>query len=350
MAVLSAIIMFTGCQDEPNPVESTQDSNQPGLFKFSLPAGATFVSATFYINVLDPTSQNIDVHRITNPWEEMTVTWNNFGGAYAPAIEGTFNVAAVGWNSVDVTSLVGSWLDGTSTNYGLLLAQDDQTYPRTRYSSRESIYDPYLEICYTENGGPVVCDTTRAIGDAYIYELKPDQNTGWYYILYTGWGNATDLEKQALVKFDLEYSPPPQVDCETAYAWGEGLATCFLDIPGVKSNNWGWSNGAISDPSSYSWDIYAGAGQCDITKGTLVGTLDVDYSGGTVTVAYNIDPDFTLDETHLYVGDEMLARKKGKFTTAPGQFPYSGQQSYTIDGLSGDIYVVAHSVVCGDYN
>lgn len=141
-------------------------------------------------------------------------------------------------------------------------------------------------------------------------------------------------------------------ECETAYAYGDDLATCFLDIPGINSNNWGWSNGPISDPSSYSWDIYAGAGQCDITKGTLVGTLDVDYSAGTVIVTYNIDPDFTLDETHLFVGEngEMLPRKKGEYTTAPGQFPYSGQSSYTIDGLSGDIYVVAHSVVCGDYD
>ncbi|MCD4729837.1 MAG: hypothetical protein K8R74_04500 [Bacteroidales bacterium] len=144
----------------------------------------------------------------------------------------------------------------------------------------------------------------------------------------------------------------PQYDCETAYAYGDDLATCFLDIPELKTNNWGWSNGPISDPSSYSWDIYAGAGQCDITKGTLVGTLDVDYSAGTVIVTYNIDPDFTMDENHLFIGEngEMLPRKKGKYTTAPGQFPYSGQSSYTIDGLSGDIYVVAHSVVCGDYD
>ncbi len=144
-----------------------------------------------------------------------------------------------------------------------------------------------------------------------------------------------------------------ETECETAYAYGgEGIATCFLDIQGVNSNNWGWSNGPISDPSSYSWDIYAGAGQCDINKGTWVGTLDVDYSAGTVIVTYNIDPDFTLDETHLFIGEngEMLPRKTGEYTTAPGQFPYSGQSSYTIDGLSGDIYVVAHSVVCGDYD
>lgn len=147
----------------------------------------------------------------------------------------------------------------------------------------------------------------------------------------------------------LEECEPPSYDCETAYAYSEDYATCFLDIPGVKSNNWGWSNGPL-DEGTYSWPIYAGAGQCDITKGTWVGTLDVTYSGGTAIVTYNIESGFTLDETHLYVGNDILAKKNGKYTTAPGQYPYSGESSFTIDGLSGEIYVVAHSVVCGDYD
>ncbi|RLD65281.1 MAG: hypothetical protein DRI95_09070 [Bacteroidetes bacterium] len=147
----------------------------------------------------------------------------------------------------------------------------------------------------------------------------------------------------------LEECEIPEPECETAYAYGEDYATCFLNIPGVNSNNWGWSNGPL-DEGTYSWPIYAGAGQCNIDHGTWVGTLDVDYSGGTCTVTYNIDSEFTLEETHLFVGDEYLPRnKKNKFTTAPGQFPYSGESSFTIDGLSGEIYVVAHSVVCGDY-
>lgn len=142
-------------------------------------------------------------------------------------------------------------------------------------------------------------------------------------------------------------TPPPFTGCETAYAYGEDLATCFIDIPGVNSNNWGWSNGPL-DEGTYSWPIYAGAGQCDITKGTLVGNLDVVYSGGICTVTYNVYSNITLDETHLYVGNDILAKKKNKYTTAPGQFPYSGGDTFTIDGLSGEIYVVAHSGVCGD--
>lgn len=152
--------------------------------------------------------------------------------------------------------------------------------------------------------------------------------------------------------FDYCLEECDQYDCETAYAYGGvDYANCFIGMPEINTNNWGWSNGPIAESlDTYSWDIYAGAGQCDIDKGTWVGTLDVDYYGGTATVTYNIDADYTLEETHLYVGNEILPRdKKGNYTTAPGQFPYSGETSYTIDGLSGDIYVVAHSVVCGDF-
>ena len=151
-------IIFTSCQDEQIPVEP-QDSQNPtiqSLGNLFFPEGATFVSATFNVNILVATNQNINIHRITNSWEELAVTWNNFGGSYNPAIEATFNASSVGWTSVDVTSLVGSWLNGTYPNYGLLLDQVDKTYPRTEYDTRE--YDflemhAYLEICYTLNGG-----------------------------------------------------------------------------------------------------------------------------------------------------------------------------------------------------
>jgi len=348
MAVLSAIIMFTSCQDEPNPIESTQDFNQPGLYKFELPPGATFVSATFNVLVVEANNQDINVHRITSPWDEMVVTWTNFGGSYSPTIEATFNASATGWTSVNVTGLVGNWLNGNYLNYGLLLDQQGENYPRAVYDSKEIDFGPnpaYLEICYTLNGS-TVCDTTRAIGDTYIYEITPGVNYGWYGHIYTGWGWPNDLEKQALWQFELEYTPPPQVECETAYAYGESYATSFCSgaISPISGNNWGWTS--YVGEGSYDWPIYAGAGQCDISKGTLVGNLSVEYFGGTVTITYEIDPEFELDETHVWVGTTPLPLKKGVYTTAPGQFNFNGENPVTVSGLSGNIYIAAHSGVC----
>lgn len=346
MIILSLIlsaILFTSCQKEPSPVE-TEGTILP---KFTLPAGATLISATFNVYVEVATNRDINVHRVTNPWEELVVTWNNFGGSYAPAVEGTFNASSVGWNSVDVTSLVDNWFNGTYPNYGLLLDQVDFSYPRTQYDTREYNFGAgasYLEICYSLDGS-AVCDTTRNIGDTYIYELRPDQNNGANGVMYTGWGYATDLEKQVLVKFDLEFTPPPpQLDCETAYAYGGNVATCFLDLSPINANNWGWTN--YIGEGSYDWPIYAGAGQCDISRGTLVGNLSVEYFGGTVTITYEIDPGFELGDTHVWVGTTPLPIKRGKYTTAPGQFNYNFENPVVVSGLSGNIYIAAHSGVC----
>lgn len=147
--------------------------------------------------------------------------------------------------------------------------------------------------------------------------------------------------------------PPPT--CETAYAYGESYANCFLNIPGVNSNNWGWSNGPLG-PGTYSWPIYAGAGQCNIGNGTLVGTLEVNYTPPTAIVTYSLTNGFLLRATHLYVGNLILPKKNNKFTTAPGQFPYKhsftngvASDTFTINGLSGNIYIAAHSEACGNY-
>lgn len=139
--------------------------------------------------------------------------------------------------------------------------------------------------------------------------------------------------------------------CETAYAFEGDPDDCFLSL-NTQSNNWGWSNGGI-DEGTYEWDIYAGAGQCDITVGTLVGTLNIVYSGGVATITYNIDDAYTLDETHLHIGESEAERlplnKKDKFITAPGKFDYSGGSSFVIPNLSGPIWVTAHAVVCGNF-
>ncbi len=150
--------------------------------------------------------------------------------------------------------------------------------------------------------------------------------------------------------------PPPLGECETAFADGDELGQCFLGLSDFKFKRWGWTNGPIGVTSStLEWEIWAAAGQCDHSKGVLVGTLFVDYDGSSATATYDMDPGYVLDETHLYVGNTIVPYKSnGKPTVAPGQ--YGNQHSlggvasdtYTIDGLSGDIYIIAHAVVCDE--
>jgi len=142
-------------------------------------------------------------------------------------------------------------------------------------------------------------------------------------------------------------------ECGTAYAYHEDYATCFLDMMDIiDTKSWGWSDGPLG-PGSYEFDIYASAGKCDTSKGKLAGTLTVDYDGSTATVTYDMNPGFAMESTHLYVGSEPLPRKNGDYTVSPGQYPYKHDalgnaitDTYTVTGLSGDIYVVAHAVAC----
>ena len=168
VGVLALIIV--GCDKGPDLMDSQGPTDSSGLTLrgFAFPPGATFDSAMFYINVAEPTGQRIDVHRITASWEEGTVTWNNFGGAYAPGIEGSFMADGMDWRMVNVTGLVQDWLDGVYDNFGFLLDQMELGYPRTTYYSKDSgINEPYLEIFYTTEGG--VPETENVLPDADAY-------------------------------------------------------------------------------------------------------------------------------------------------------------------------------------
>jgi hypothetical protein len=152
----------------------------------------------------------------------------------------------------------------------------------------------------------------------------------------------------------IEENSGEEADCETFFALGDDAsATCFLDD---GFNRWGWTNGPLTY-GEYTFDLYAGAGQCDTEKGTLVGILTVNYDEltGTAEIGFEMLDGFVLSETHLYIGNEPYpTNKNGKPTVAPGQFPYQFElegvafDPYTINDLSGEIYVIGHGVVCSD--
>jgi len=169
---------------------------------------------------------------------------------------------------------------------------------------------------------------------------------------------------------------------ETAYAYGgelsststdpagdvgDGYAVCFPNVEDATEEKWGWTNGDLS-PGNYEWPIYAGAGQCILSKGSIVGTLYVNFSnngGGNYSaeVTYDLDTeafdiegfDF-VELLHLYVGDTAIP-PSGNF--APGHFYKDGDPdyfpqelisqdnvnltaTYKITGLPNRIWVIGH--------
>ena len=334
---LLLLALFNGCQENQTPI-SPDNQTILTLDKWTLPAGASLTSATFHIHLGTANNQTVNIHRITSDWDEMVVTWANFGSAFDGTVRGSFAVGTTNevWLTADITSLAQDWLAGTYPNYGLLLDQDVVDYPRADYYSRENVanYPPYLTLVYTKGG---VSQTVEliTIADTHIYETFFDLNLGAYPSLATGWDFPNDKEMQTLIKFDLG-----QAECETAYAYDDAPdGTCFRDL---GFSNWGWSI-QLPEPGTYTFDVYADAGECDITEGTMVGTVTANYSGGTVSFSYNFISGFSTNETHFYAGYDPVAKdKKGRPTVSPGQYKIGKH-------LSGPIYIIAHAVVCGDY-
>jgi hypothetical protein len=204
------------------------------------------------------------------------------------------------------------------------------------------------------------CDPDETLYAAAHSVVAKPNNAGGYYSQETGWGFGDGQPGKSwgwVFSFQIDCDDNGdggEKKCETAFAYGANSATCFTDLTELTANRWGWTNGPLSaSTDTYTFDIYAGAGQCDVTKGAKVGTLSVVYLGGTANVTYQMFSGYTMDEIHLYAGNERLPKKDGDYTVAPGQYPIVDDglggistKTYAIENLVGDVYVVAHAVVC----
>ncbi len=185
------------------------------------------------------------------------------------------------------------------------------------------------------NGELVINTCFPPSGTAFGYQFTAQSGTN---LGYNDFGN---------------FHPPGEAG--TAFAKGaNGTAKCFLDIPNLQNNRWGWSNGTLT-PGTYTFTLWQGAGQCDTSKGTNVGTVTVTYIGAptkTVTVTYNLTGGHRMSEAHVYVGTDILPKKNGKYTVAPGQYPQGATfnptvttATFTFTNVMGNIYVIAHAAV-----
>lgn len=154
-------------------------------------------------------------------------------------------------------------------------------------------------------------------------------------------------EAEELDSIDFTRKP-----CETAFAYSTEGARCFREIFGTP--RWGWSIGPLAE-GTRTFDLYAGAGQCDLGKGTKVGTASVEIEGGLARVALTAAQGYSFAESHLYLGSTPLPRHaKGGYTVAPGRFPYAHDlnqatyDSYEVTGVPSAANMVLHVVSCGE--
>lgn len=206
---LMVLIIVAGCSDRSNTMLPTQ--NVTGLTNavtsLDIPDGATIESATLFLYAVEISNETVNIYRVTSDWEEETVTWNSFGGAYDPAVWASFAADHYAWTECDVTDLVAAWLAGDYENFGLLLKQDP--IPRARFNSKDAAAQhPFLRVCYTVDD-VTECEDVYPTDDATLYEYNPDYQAGLEGSLWVGRKVTDGPLKMALMKFDFTVQPPP---------------------------------------------------------------------------------------------------------------------------------------------
>ena len=132
------------------------------LIKFdisSVPSKSLIVSATLSLyyydwNQNDPSGRKLDLYRLTENWDEESVTWNSKPSYDSQIVSSAIipsSFQTVFWN---VTNDVQDFIDGLKTNYGWLLRDNNYwgkaDIPETNFYSKENDNSiPYLEIVYS---------------------------------------------------------------------------------------------------------------------------------------------------------------------------------------------------------
>jgi len=227
-------------------VRSNTGDNARSLFEFdlsSIPPNRTITGAKLYLYVTGEGwsaqsyfPRNYDLYRVTSPWTESGVTWNNqpsYAGTYEsrtivpPGCSGwvgvTYNAV---WVSFDCTDLVRGWYSGAYPNYGMMLRDsvEGDTIVFKRFHSGEYGNHPYLLITFATGSMSVASDPAGAevyINDNYI-TTTPDTITsvpaGTYTIKmvkdgYQDWTDSVTVPQDGTVLVSAtlvpEITPPP---------------------------------------------------------------------------------------------------------------------------------------------
>ena len=136
--------------------------------------------------------------------------------------------------------------------------------------------------------------------------------------------------------------------CGTAFMYSDDLRINEV----TNSNRWGWIE-FYDEDGSITRDIYVGAGQNDLNKGTNIGSVTISRSGTILNFDFDLNGDYEFSNLHIHVAD--TAEEATSVAKSPGRYNQNGilvgleDQSLDILGdLADDFWVIVHADACDD--
>jgi uncharacterized repeat protein (TIGR01451 family) len=123
----------------------------------AIPSGTSIDSAVLRAYLVESydypsKTRTITAYRIGSSWSESSVTWNTRPSCAEAYGSDSVTHGSWGWYSFDVTDLVSGWVNGSLSNYGVMLRGPEVSGSDSSWRSfytREGSYPPQLVVTYS---------------------------------------------------------------------------------------------------------------------------------------------------------------------------------------------------------
>ena len=178
---------------------------------------------------------------------------------------------------------------------------------------------------------------------------------GTYSVVITDANGCNTGLREILVQEPDEEKPKPVV--AFARKTHAPMVHCFLTDPLLAQyefEQWGWTNGAMFPEETFlsTYELWINVDGCDVSGATKVGEIKLHYFEGTATATFTMMNGYRMNESRLYIGNDILPKVEGAYTVDPADYPYvhsdlgsAMADSYTVNGLNGNIYIIGYVVL-----